>query len=257
MRIAGGRGTSYDAEMMAGGMALAFATKQSCETIHVVADNESALKTLLDLGMHGQQLVSVVACRNARDWLAKDERRRIVFHWCPSHEGVEWNELVDEDAKRAADIPLERDECSLAHAQHLLAVQLKADWRDEYRGSRAYAGHNFLRLKAFDPPNHLSSPALQAHGHSKATMARFCRAVLDHAPLGSFRQRFFAHEPTECPECGVLQDREHVLFKCTRYRRWWELRGEFEFLLRVSAYRELNGFLTTNESAFSFEDAPT
>lgn len=67
-------------------------------------------------------------------------------------------------------------------------------------------------------------------------MARFCRAVL--APLGSFRPRFFAHEPTECPECGGLQDREHVLFKCTRYR-------------------ELNGFLTVYESAFSFEDAPT
>ncbi|KAL1939478.1 hypothetical protein VTO73DRAFT_10034 [Trametes versicolor] len=30
-----------------------------------------------------------------------------------------------------------------------------------------------------------------------------------------------------------------------------------EFLLPVSAYRELNGFLITNESAFSFEDAPT
>lgn len=174
--IAGGRGTSYNAEMMAGGMALAFATKQPCETIHVVADNESVLKTLLDPGMHGQQLVSVVACRNVREWLAKDERRRIVFHW--------W--LVDEDTKRAADIPLERDKCSLAHAQHLLAVQLKADWRDEYRGLRAYAGRNFLRLKVFDPPNHLSSPALQAHGHLRTTMARFCRTVLDHAPLGLF-----------------------------------------------------------------------
>ena len=28
---------------------------------------------------------------------------------------------------------MERDECSLAHARHLLAVQLKADWREEYR----------------------------------------------------------------------------------------------------------------------------
>lgn len=64
--------------------------------------------------------------------VAKDERKRIVlWHWYPSHEGVEWNELVNDDVKRAADILLERDECSLAHAQHLLAVQLKVDWRDD------------------------------------------------------------------------------------------------------------------------------
>lgn len=44
--LASGRCTSYNAEIMAGGIALAFATKQSCETIHVTADNESALKTL-------------------------------------------------------------------------------------------------------------------------------------------------------------------------------------------------------------------
>ena len=87
--IACGRGTSYDAEMMAGGMGIAFATKQPCDTIHIVADNESALQTLLDRGMHGQQLVSVIACRNAGEWLTKDPRRRIEFHWCPSHEGIE------------------------------------------------------------------------------------------------------------------------------------------------------------------------
>ncbi|KAI0371193.1 hypothetical protein BV20DRAFT_942646, partial [Pilatotrama ljubarskyi] len=91
------------------------------------ADNESTLETLLDPGMHSQQLVSIVACRNIRERLAKDERRRVVFHWCPSHKGIVWNEAVDEDAKAAAQLPLERDECSLAHARHLLAVQLKSD----------------------------------------------------------------------------------------------------------------------------------
>ena len=47
--------------------------------------------------LHGQRLVSVIACRNAQEWLTKDPRRRIEFHWCPSHEGIEWNDVVDED----------------------------------------------------------------------------------------------------------------------------------------------------------------
>ena len=98
--------------------------------------------------------------------------------------------------------------------------------------------------------------ALRAYGESKADMARFCRAVLNHAPLGSFRRRFFQNEPTECPDCGVLQDRAHVLLECQRYRRWWHCNGEFEFLQRVSAYRDMNSFLTVNESAFTFADAP-
>ncbi|OSC97324.1 hypothetical protein PYCCODRAFT_1354597, partial [Trametes coccinea BRFM310] len=161
----------------------------------------------------------------------------------PSHEGIEWNELVDRDAKEAADLPLERDECSLAHARHLLSVQMKADWREEYRRSPTYAGRHFLRLRAFDPPNHVSSPALKEFGHSRTAMARYCRAILDHAPLGSFRRRFFPHEPVDCSTCGVLQDREHVLLKCSRYRRWWELQGEFEFLQRINAYSDLAAFI--------------
>ncbi|KAH9933218.1 uncharacterized protein BXZ73DRAFT_23508, partial [Epithele typhae] len=181
-----GRAVSYDAEMIAGGMGIAFATKQVCETIHVVADNESALKTLLDPRPHGQQLVSVIACANAREWLDKDACRRIVFHWCPSHTGIEWNEAVDADAKAAAELPQEREQCSAAFARHMLAVRLKSEWREQYRNSRPYAGHDFLRLRVFDPPKHTTSAALGAHGHSPAAMSRFCRAVLNHAPIGSF-----------------------------------------------------------------------
>ncbi|RDX51207.1 hypothetical protein OH76DRAFT_1347870 [Lentinus brumalis] len=136
-------------------------------------------------------------------------------------------------------------------------VQLRADWREEYRRSPTYRGQHFLRLKVFDSPSHTSSPALQAYGGSKSTMARFCRAVLNHAPLGSYRRRFFPNEPTNCTDCGVLQDRAHVLLKCQRYRRWWNCRGEFEFLQRVSAYRDLTSFLKANESAFTFVDAPS
>ena len=219
--------------------------------------SQRALNTLLDPGMHGQQLVSIVACRNVREWLEKDDRRKVVFHWCPSHKGVEWNELVDDDAKQAADLPVQRDECSLAHAHHLLAVQLKSDWRNEYRSSPAYSGRNFLRLAVFDPPSHTSSPALQMFGDSKSSMARFCRAVLDHAPLGSFRRRFFPDEPVDCPECKVFQDRRHVLLRCRKYRRWWNCRSEYEFLMRLSSYRDVKAFLEANESAFTFADAPS
>ena len=255
--VAGGRGTSYDAEMIACGMGLRFATRQTCETIHVVADNESAITMILDPGLHGQQLVSIRACMNAREWLEKDARRRIVFHWCPSHTGIEWNELMDEDAKRAAEHPVPGgDQCSLAHARHLLAIQLKADWRVEYQASPGYRGSKFLRLGAFEAPTHTNSPAIKEHGESSTAMARFCRVVLNHAPIGSYRRRFFENEPSECPDCKVLQDRAHILLRCKRYRRWWRCGTEFDFLQRVSAYKDFNEFIEANPRAFTFEDAP-
>lgn len=36
-----------------------------------------------------------------------------------------------------------------------------------------------------------------------------------------------------------------------------DCRGEFEFLQRVSAYHDLNSFLTANEGAVTFADAPS
>ena len=120
--VAGARDTSYDAEMIACGMGLRFATTQPCETIHVVVDNESVLKTILYPGLHGQQLVSVRACMNVPEWLEKDVRWRVVFHCCPSRADIEWNELMDEDTKQGGEYPVaSSDQCLLADAKHLLS----------------------------------------------------------------------------------------------------------------------------------------
>ncbi|KAI8986103.1 hypothetical protein BD414DRAFT_487675 [Trametes punicea] len=77
-------------------------------------------------------------------------------------------------------------------------------------------------------------------------MARYCRAI----------RRFFPTEPVNCNECGVLLDRAHVLLRCPRHCRWWELQGEFGFLQRLNAYNDVAAFLRENESAFAFADAP-
>ncbi|KAH9914621.1 uncharacterized protein BXZ73DRAFT_19511, partial [Epithele typhae] len=207
--IACGETTSYDAEMMAQEMGLGFATKQLCEAIHVVADNESMLRTILDTGMHTQRPVSVIACRKVRECMEKEERRRIVSHWCPSHVGIEWNERVVEDAKAAADLPTVVNERPLAKC---LLVEVRLERKKQCRENRAYAGKHFLGLRVFDSPKYTTSAALEAHGHSTTRMARFCRAVLNHAPIvGSLGKRFLPNEPTECPTCHVLQSRAHIL----------------------------------------------
>ena len=128
----------------------------------------------------------------------------------------------------------ERDECSLAHARHLLAVQLKADGGEQYRNSPSYRGQQFLRLSVFESPSHTSCAAMKPYGGSRAAMTRFCRAVLNHTPLGSFRRHFFS-ESANRPVCGVLQNRAHVLLTCPSIVGGGSGQGEFEFLQSVSA----------------------
>ena len=53
-----------------------------------------------------------------------------------------------------------------------------------------------------------------------------------------------------------MQDREHILLKCKRYRRWWGLRGEEQFIQHLWTYKDFVGFLSENtESAFTSGDA--
>ena len=105
----------------------------------------------------------MIACLNAREGLTEDPRRRIEFYWCPSHEGIASNDLVDEDVKRGAHLSMERDKYSLAHARHLLAVHLEADWREEYRHSPSYHGQQFLRLSVFESPSHISCAPIKPY----------------------------------------------------------------------------------------------
>lgn len=105
-------------------------------------------------------------------------------------------------------------------------------------------------------PSHLGGPAMKAHGGSNVNMARFSRMVLNHAPIGSYRQRFFPGEPVNCNSCGRLQTRAHVLLECDCYRRRWRHNSIEELLRKLDPFAKVNTFIEENQSAFSFEDAP-
>ncbi|KAH9914626.1 uncharacterized protein BXZ73DRAFT_19005, partial [Epithele typhae] len=119
--------------------------------------------------------VPVVACQGVRGWTNGDVSSSTGAHHTEHR--------VDEDAKAMADLPTVANDRSLVHAKHLPAVQLKSDGAKQYREQSAYAGKHFLRLRLFDSPKYTAKAALEAHGHSKTRMARFCcRVVLNHEP---------------------------------------------------------------------------
>lgn len=90
-------------------------------------------------------------------------------------------------------------------------------------------------------------------GGSNPLTARCARALTNHAPTGEYRVRFFPAEATFCHVCHILQDRNHILYRCTLYKRPTCFRHS---LARSKLFiLELINFLTTNPTSFTFEDA--
>src|SRR5215467_6428552 len=79
--------------------------------------------------------------------------------------------------------------------------------------------------------------------------ARATCAILDHAPIGSYRSRFHPDADFTCPCDGsTLETRQHVIVRCPRFHsepRW--RRREMPWLLL-----DLVQFLEGNPVAFSF-----
>ena len=82
-----------------------------------------------------------------------------------------------------------------------------------------------------------------------------CRLILNHAPTGEYRARFFPYEETTCNWCNTTQTRPHIIFRCTHYQRPPSLTEGF-FRAASDPVPLIVTFLKDNPSAFTFEDAP-
>ena len=92
---------------------------------------------------------------------------------------------------------------------------------------------------------------------SNAFIARFTRAILNHAPIGSYGRRFRVgdFEDTKCT-CGREETREHILNGCiwTNCRQYTRSQNGREF--DVDTLPGLIKFLEVNPHVFAFEEYP-
>jgi ribonuclease HI len=256
--ISCGKATPYDAEMFALAAAVGALTGEEAgraEHLHLFTDCLSAIQSITDTAIHPGQSISILACQRLRNWLTAHPHGTVAFHWCPGHANIDLNELVDRDAKRAAATLPSAPHISLAFRQQGLRHAALAEWRElaarpEHRGKRFLYGR-----RPPTPPDRLVRSSLLSHtGNSTSLTARMARAVLNHAPTGEYRRRFFPREKSACAVCGVLQSRRHIISSCARYQR---RQNFYEFLKNSSEPGpHLRDFLTKNPTALSFDDAP-
>ena len=88
---------------------------------------------------------------------------------------------------------------------------------------------------------------LQHFSHSNSLCTRATRAIINHAPIGEYRLRFFPKENFSCP-CSLysIESQQHILYDCSRFNNYWNPRRDLIVHFTL--------FLEFNSRAFSFEE---
>ena len=113
-------------------------------------------------------------------------------------------------------------------------------------------GRNFLKLldEDFNPLELLNikgSLWLQYFGHSNSLCTRATRAIVNYAPIGEYRLKFFPKKNfSYLYGLYSIESQQHILYDYRRFNNYWNLRRDFiaHFIL----------FLKLNSKAFSFRE---
>lgn len=216
---------SFDAKMLALARGLHAALTQVPEgitKITICRDNLSALRQIVRPIVGPSQMVAIMACQTIRTFLSGCPEWKLTFMWMPSHKGIASNKRVDQLAKDT----LKKDQPKFVFfsmAQACIKACMMCKWEHTIMKDGRnfkYRGHQFW----VDDVNKLhgsktSNMWLLLHcGQSNKEMARVARTLTNHMPTAEFCKQFNIPGPTLC-NCGELETRAHILFKCPNWIR--------------------------------------
>lgn len=219
-----GNVTPYDAEVLA----LARGLKIACTDIptgvshlRIYTDNKAALSKILDPSVGPSQMGAVMAAKHLRSFLKSRPDRVVELHWCPGHQNIRLNELVDALARNGATGP-QPAFTSLAKARQDAQEAAVASWQSEFQ-SAAYSGRQTMLTNKEDILPSAKNWYLRSFGHHPREMARHTRFASGHFPCGEYRERFHLPGPKVCWTCNCRETRDHILWECPAWTRGQEL----------------------------------
>ena len=202
------RTTASDAELFAIRLRVSKATSMDIERIILITDSLSSARRSVDPSVHSGQAHSLAGCSVLRSFLCSGSSHRIEFWDCLSNAEWSLHQMVHNDVTNT------RVAAGLHPATSLDALRSKSvlscldAWRTAFN-CLTVQGRHFLTLKGKNckplQPSYSKGGSWLTHiGQPVTLYARATRAILNHAPIGEYRQRFFPAECTQCP-CGHCQ----------------------------------------------------
>ena len=220
--------------------------------IVVITDLLHAAWRIFDFSLCPHQIHTVSILNELRRFFIKNCNNSIEFWKCPSWCDWSLHKAVDTETKQFHPQPLYPCKLSWDFIKKNECDNILSSWKMTFQ-ALDLKGHHFLDLcneynNPFEPTYAKDSSWLKYFGHSNSLCVRATRVIVNHAPIGEYRLRFFPWKDFSCP-CGSypLESRHHILHKCRRFNAYWNLRRDSisHFVL----------FLEFNSSAFLFRDA--
>ena len=246
-----GRATALDAELFAIRLGVAKATSFDVKHIILITDSLSAARRAVDASVHSGQAHLLSVVRALREFFTQHPDTSINFWDCPSKA-----HLVHEDVTNTRIAAGRHPATSLDGLRSKSTTSCLNAWRSSFSYPSSQ-GRHFLSLKggnrkSLQPSYTKGGSWLLFIAESVTLCARATRAILNHAPIGEFRQCFFPAECTQCP-CGHCQveTRRHILADCSRF-------AHAPLTDRSPSIKDFVKFLKEHPSAFAFapQDRP-
>jgi len=220
--------------------------------IIVVTDSIHAARKIFDSSVHLYQIQSAAILYELRNFFNHHEDNIIEFWECPSHLKWHLHNRVDKETKSFNLTPLYPYKSSWEFSKKSESNEILNTWKMMFQASNSKE-NQFLDLlddndNIIEPSYIKGRPWLKVFGHSNSLCACVTRAIMNHAPTGKYRLRFFPREDFKCP-CGLysIESRHHILYECGRFNGYWNLRRDFLSYFVM--------FLEFNLSAFTFSDS--
>ena len=173
------------------------------------------------------------------------------FWECLSHSKWHLHNAVNKDTKLFSPVPLLLCKQLWDFSKKSKCDDIIKTWKITFQASDS-KGKYFLDL--VDGDNNLIKPSyirggswLKFFGHSNSLYARASRTIINHAPIGKYRLRFFPREDFSYPcRSYSIESKSYILHKCKRFNNYWNLRRD--------SISHFGLFLELNLDAFAFHN---
>ena len=197
-----------------------------CNHLIIFTDSPTTAARAVNPAVHSGQGHSLAVCKDLKRWLAVRGDRKITFVQVPS--AAEWgiHKEAHDFACSLPPVPGLRPETSLDKVRQDVTRSCQDAWVSRFQ-DECYCGCHFLMLKRsfldgpdkadIQPKYSKGGSWLSSGAESNSFSARLCRCILNHAPIGSYYERFNVGGQVDC-QCGAdVQTRLHILERCNRH----------------------------------------
>jgi len=208
-------------------------------------------RKIFDSGSHPYQIHSAAILSKLHTFFSSKESNSIEFWEYPSKLKWRFHHDTDKDFKAFSVTPLYPSKISWDFCKKTDCDESIKLWKMTFQASDRKGKHflNLLddELNVIEPSYTKGGPWLQSFGHSNLLCTRAARAIINHAPIGEYRLRFFPSMDFSCPYNNYpIKSRRHILYECCRFNRYWNPRRD--------TLNHFVMFLTANPNAFVFND---